>query len=350
LKFVRWCTGGKLPQFLEPVARVFRRLLRVYLVFSVGNLFGLGIVIGVCVWGLLGFLNVQWALIPIFLLYAIRHLGSTAHITGIGGEWPSFRRAFDSEWVEIVMSYWPISVLNREAVERLDLSAKPHVFAVHPHGVHCFACFPLTFQTKAVRLDTSRLTGLVATVIFKVPFVRELFLWMGYRDARFEVASRALSEGKSLYVIPGGEAESLECRTGEDRVVLAGRKGFIRLALQHGAPVVPVYAFGLADIYETKTWLLGLRKWISKKFKICIPIFYGRWLSPMPRRVPIQVCFGAPVDMPRIPEPKKADIDRYHAQYVQSLRTLFDTYKAQAGMPFRSLVILSAGHDKRDDA
>jgi hypothetical protein len=56
-----------------------------------------------------------------------------------------------------------------------------------------------------------KLTGLAASVIFKIPVVRELFLSMGYIDADRKAASRALSIGRSLFICIGGAAESLWC-------------------------------------------------------------------------------------------------------------------------------------------
>ena len=54
-----------------------------------------------------------------------------------------------------------------------------------------------------------KLTGLAASVIFKIPVVRELFLSMGYIDADRKVASKALAKGRSLFICVGGEDESL---------------------------------------------------------------------------------------------------------------------------------------------
>ena len=47
--------------------------------------------------------------------------------------------------------------------------------------------------------------------MFKVPVVRELFLAMGYVDARRSVAAKVLETGRSLFVVTGGEEEVLRC-------------------------------------------------------------------------------------------------------------------------------------------
>jgi len=61
-----------------------------------------------------------------------------------------------------------------------------------------------------------------------------------------------LKDGFSLLVLPGGSLEILESHPNskEQVLVLERRKGFIELALHHGIPLVPVYAFGATDLYD----------------------------------------------------------------------------------------------------
>ena len=54
----------------------------------------------------------------------------------------------------------------------------------------------------------------------------------------------SLSAGHKLLVFPGGDIENLRPFTQRQRVVLGGRRGFARLALQHGAPIIPVVSAG----------------------------------------------------------------------------------------------------------
>jgi hypothetical protein len=47
----------------------------------------------------------------------------------------------------------------------------------------------------------------------------------------------------------GGSAELLECQPNTDILVLKRRKGFVRLALENGVDIVPVYGYGINDLY-----------------------------------------------------------------------------------------------------
>lgn len=89
---------------------------------------------------------------------------------------------------------------------------KQYIFAVHPHGIHCWAlgAFACTGGQFAQKYPGLSCRGIAASVIFFIPLVREIFLWLGYRDARRSSAERILREKHSLFVCTGGEAESLE--------------------------------------------------------------------------------------------------------------------------------------------
>ena len=66
----------------------------------------------------------------------------------------------------------------------------------------------MSYFLDAIRMHkTERLCGLAATVMFKVPVVRELFLAMGYVDASRNVAAKVLATGRSIFVVTGGEEE-----------------------------------------------------------------------------------------------------------------------------------------------
>ena len=51
-------------------------------------------------------------------------------------------------------------------------------------------------------------------------------------------------------MILGGAAEALDSRPGCQMLTLKGRKGFIRIALETGSQLVPVYSFGETELYE----------------------------------------------------------------------------------------------------
>jgi 1-acyl-sn-glycerol-3-phosphate acyltransferase len=57
----------------------------------------------------------------------------------------------------------------------------------------------------------------------------------------------ALAEGRDVAVWPGGEVDSLRPWHERDRANLAGRSGFVKLAIRSGVPIVPIATVGGAD-------------------------------------------------------------------------------------------------------
>jgi len=210
-------------------------------------------------------------------------------------------------------------------------NGETYVFGCHPHGIHCYSLIELTnphsdFSRMFPNLSGPKLTGLAATVIFKLPVVRELFLYMGYIDASRSVASKALSVGQSIGVCVGGEEESMLTTPKKDIYVLQKRKGFVRLALAHGSSLVPVLAIRANELYTTYKFLFKVRMWLQKNCGIALPIFHGRWGTPLPHPIQVKIVLGEPIATPKpdIPgaKPDEALVEKYHAAYVDSVRKL----------------------------
>jgi hypothetical protein len=64
--------------------------------------------------------------------------------------------------------------------------------------------------------------------------------WVGCVDASASTAHYNLRKGRSILIYVGGEEEQMLTTYGKHIVYLKGRKGFIKLALQYGAPLVPL--------------------------------------------------------------------------------------------------------------
>merc|ERR1712187_945831 len=121
-------------------------------------------------------------------------------------------------------------------------------------------------------------------------------LWTRCIDARKKVAVGAMKRGHSIMVIPGGEHEQIRTKAGHEEIFLAKRVGFVKLALQANAALVPSYAFGCVDLYDTYTFLPGPREWVRKTFGVCIPMYRGL-IGFLPKRVPINLVIGDPIEL-----------------------------------------------------
>jgi 1-acyl-sn-glycerol-3-phosphate acyltransferase len=76
------------------------------------------------------------------------------------------------------------------------------------------------------------------------PVAGDLLRKSGTLSASHENAEEALAAGAPVLVYPGGDWETHRPSWRGDEVDFAGRKGFIRLALEAGVPIVPVVSIG----------------------------------------------------------------------------------------------------------
>ncbi len=89
-----------------------------------------------------------------------------------------------------------------------------------------------------------RFHQLAHDLVFKVPGVRQTLIRYGTVPANPRNMRRALAKGSALLVYPGGDHETYRPTWESDKVDMAGRQGFVKLALELGVPIVPVVAIG----------------------------------------------------------------------------------------------------------
>ncbi|XP_058039553.1 2-acylglycerol O-acyltransferase 3 isoform X2 [Ahaetulla prasina] len=256
-----------------------------------------------------------------------------------------------SEWMrrwkvwELHRNYFPIKLVKTAELP----PNRNYILGSHPHGIICAGAFS-AFSTEACGFSRAfpGLTSSLALLagLFYLPMYREYMMSSGM----VPVSKRSLDfllragPGHAVVIVVGGATESLDCNPGEQRVLLSGRRGFVRLALQHGADLVPVFSFGENDIFRQVQFPEGsfLRRF-QLRFKQLVGfapcLFVGRSLffshcwGLLPQPSPITVVVGKPILVPLRPHPKPEEVDRYHALYVQALQQLFEEHKGNCGLP-----------------
>ena len=159
------------------------------------------------------------------------------------------------------------------------------------------------------------LMGLAFDGIYAVPGWRELMRKIGQMPASMDNAQAALGDGCSVLLYPGGAYEVFRPWKDRNRITFKGRKGFIRLALQAGVPVVPVVGHGghettivltrggrLAKLLSLdKVRMDGAPLLFQLPWGISSPALPG---VPLPAKITVQVC--EPLDWSRF-GPEDAD-------------------------------------------
>lgn len=268
--------------------------------------------------------------------------------TAVGGpndrSWPSAQKW--GIWRPIADLIWgQHSVVCSPQTEKQLADVKQAIVACHPHGVVSFCHAQLFldcsgYQTRFPNFSGEQRRDLGASVVFLIPFFRDILLWSGCVDAGKATARRILRSGRSLFVYPGGEKEQLLTEEGKHRCYVRTRKGFCRLAVEFGVPVVPHYAFGETAVFGVSQFLFGLRMFLCDKLHVALPLAFGRWGIPFPLGLPkrppagMHLCVGAALHPARAIDPKaekeefEKAVDELHARYLEALVKLFDENKA----------------------
>ena len=166
--------------------------------------------------------------------------------------------------------------------------------------------------------------GLFHTMMIGMPGLGSSLHKAGALEAGWDNAEAALGDGGIVIVYPGGDREALRPFTDRDRIDFGGRKGFIRLALRAGVPIVPAVSCGAHDTVLVLTRgetiaraLPWLRRWRIKAqpFLVGAPwiISPGLPTIPLPAKVVVQLL--PPIDLAEAVDPDLPEEERVQAAY-----------------------------------
>lgn len=107
--------------------------------------------------------------------------------------------------------------------------------------------------------------------------------------------------------------------------------GFVRLALKHGVPLLPMYAFGETQLWRTHGALLQQRRWAAEHLRVGLPLVSGRLGTPLPLRMPYghALIVGRPIQVgPATETPSRAELERVFLLWSAEVRRIFDAHKS----------------------
>uniref|UniRef100_A0A8C0WIG0 Acyltransferase n=1 Tax=Castor canadensis TaxID=51338 RepID=A0A8C0WIG0_CASCN len=258
-----------------------------------------------------------------------------------GRRMETFRR-----WVlwKHMKDYFPVSLVK---TAELDPS-RNYIAGFHPHGVLAAGAF-LNLCTESTGFSSLfpaiRPHLMMLTMWFHVPFFRDYIMSGGLVTSDKTSADYILSRkgsGNLLAIIVGGSQEALDARPGAYTLLLKKRKGFIRLALIHGAALVPIFSFGENNLFNqvknaSGSWLRRVQNRLQKIMGISLPLFHGRGIFQysfglMPFRQPITTVVGKPIEVQKILQSEE-EVDQMHQRYMKELYNLFEAHKLEFNIP-----------------
>jgi Diacylglycerol acyltransferase len=203
----------------------------------------------------------------------------------------------------------------------------PTFYAIHPHGCFCMGWGQLFCHDvmQNVRFCFS-------PALYASPFFRLFSRCTGNPGSASKHDMQSyFASCQDIALPPGGfEEATLSCMT-QDRVYIHKRTGFIRLCLQYGYTVRPVYCFGEKSLFWNIQGMERVRLALNR-YGIPTILAWGQVLIPvLPKRNGhLYIVCGAPITLPKITNPTKADVQKWHATYMTELVKLFEEYKEAA--------------------
>jgi 1-acyl-sn-glycerol-3-phosphate acyltransferase len=240
------------------------------------------------------------------------------------------------------MDYW-----FRMEIEGFERIPEPPALLV---GIHSGAPFVWDAWTVGVQwwrhFGRERpLHGTAHDALMATPLIGAYFRRMGVLPASGDSIAAALAEGRDVALWPGGERDSLRHWTKRDDAILAGRKGFVRLAIRSAVPIVPIATVGGPDSMPVLATGRRLAKLLQldklaqlKMFPIALQVPWGvspALLPEIPLPTKIRTAFQEPVELD--PDPARAEDNAYvNAKYDEvcaSIQGGMDTLARRRRLP-----------------
>lgn len=208
---------------------------------------------------------------------------------------------------------------------------KSYVAGIHPHAILPVASMVNVLSDVSTMhnkfFGQTKIRCLAASFCFLTPLYRDLLVGGGIIDAARYNAQAALESDKMcLCLVPGGATEALYCKPGSSDIYIKKRKGFVKLAIETGSDLVPIYSFGESETYGQ---LSGVFPWVSKiqrKFQAVFGISLPMLTNILPRKVKITCVAAKPIPVVKKENPSDAEVQEYLDKYIAALERVYYKY------------------------
>jgi 1-acyl-sn-glycerol-3-phosphate acyltransferase len=260
--------------------------------------------------------------------------GAAGWVADRAGDWSLDDQ--DLRFMELQKFLWNplIDYWFRMDVEGWENIPEPPALLV---GIHSGAPFVWDAWTVGIhwwrRFGKERvLHGTAHDALMATPLIGSYFRKMGVLPAAPDSMASALAAGRDVAVWPGGEVDSLRPWTKRDKAVLAGRKGFIRLAINAGVPIVPIATVGGPDSMPVLATGRRIAKALQldkvarlKMFPFALQAPWGispAMLPEIPLPTKIRTAFQEPIEVEQDPKLAKDDdyLERKYAEVEGSIQ------------------------------
>jgi 1-acyl-sn-glycerol-3-phosphate acyltransferase len=142
--------------------------------------------------------------------------------------------------------------------------------------------------------------GLAHDTLMRMPVLRWALRRIGGVTAHPLNAHGLFRDGAKVLVYPGGDIEAFRPSRQRHRILFGGRRGYVRLALREGVPIIPVVSAGA----HSGWYVVSDGKWLAKRLRVHRVLRTD--VLPITVSIPWGLTVGAP---PYIPLPTRVLVE-----------------------------------------
>lgn len=163
------------------------------------------------------------------------------------------------------------------------------IFALEPHDVLPLSIFALNDFFGGIKGHST--LGCLTGACFKIPLMRHMYTWVNAHSIDKKSVQKMLANKISPVLCPGGVQEVLLMENDSECVLfLKSRMGFVKLAMQNDAALVPVFSFGLRNMFSFWAPKSKFVKSIGRQIGFLPMLFFGMWGVPFGPAKPCTSC------------------------------------------------------------
>ncbi len=253
--------------------------------------------------------------------------------------------AWDPEYIRRLLPLWRATLCRYfraevRGLENIPASGPSLLIGNHSGGIYIADTFLFATQFYTYFGPERRFHQLAHDIAARLP-ATGISRW-GTVAASHENAHKAFDKGAPVLVYPGGDYETFRPSWHSDQIEFGGRKGFIKLALERGVPMVPVVAIGGQEtaLFATRGERVAEATGWAERTRIkVLPVAFGPPFGitvldlpariPLPAKITIEVLppidiaarFGSSPDRERVYEEITREMQANLSE-LQSERTL----------------------------
>lgn len=225
------------------------------------------------------------------------------------------------------LSYW--NTMRRYhryravGLEHLDACRPALIVGYHGRPIARDLCMLQAMLAERGRFPRAIMHEAAATL----PVARELVEGMEFLTGTGAALDEAIAREDHIIVTPGGTREGCRSHRHRYRVDWGTRRGYVRLALERGLPIIPAAGHGVDDTYVglNDGYRTGKRLGAPGRMPVWIGVGpLGLWPVSPPWPVRITTVLGAPLRFGDV-DPNDPDvIDRVHQTVTEAVQALLD--------------------------